>query len=93
MAAGGGGAGAAAYISALKAMGTVVTVEPNEFLRVLARSEDPLVVTAMGGLFRKHHQYVTAYKGLVFHTKSPEPFPLEGAVELVRAKRIWVPHM
>jgi hypothetical protein len=49
------------------------------------------VVTATGGFFKTNYQYLTAYKGLVFYTKSPEPLLLPGDVELIAAQKIWIP--
>jgi len=91
-AAGAAGAGAAAAIAnAIRASGAIVRVEPGDFEIILARSEKPIVVTAMGGIFTKHYQYLTAYRGLIFFTKSPVPFEFEGDFELIAAKKIWIP--
>jgi hypothetical protein len=84
-------AAAAAIAQAIKASGAIVRVEPQDFARFVARQEAPLVVHARGGVFRKHYQYLTSYRGFVFFTKSREPLPLPGKVELVAAGSIWVP--
>ncbi len=63
----GGAAAAAAVIAqAIRAMGVIVRIEPNEFERILARQDSPLVVTAQGGIFSTTYQYLTSYKGLAF---------------------------
>ena len=86
------GAGAAAQIAqAIKASGAIVRVESNDFMTILSKSESPLVVVAQAGLFRKHFQYLTSYKGLVFFTKSETPLPLTSEVEAITAKGIWIP--
>ena len=92
-AAGGGAAAAraAAIAQAIKASGAIVSVEPDEFVKIIAKAEKPLVVMAQGGAFKKHYQYLSTYKGLVFHTKSRTLLMLPGGVELVAAKQIWVP--
>jgi hypothetical protein len=46
---------------------------------------------AQGGLFKPNYQYLTAYKGLIFYTKSPAHLMLPGGVELIAAKQIWIP--
>lgn len=80
----------AAIANAIRATGAIVQVEPNEFLNLLNRNEDPLVVFSPAGMFRKN-QYLTAYKGLIFHTKSATPLVLSTAIELVYAQKIWIP--
>ena len=86
-----GATGAAAAIAnAIKAMGAIVCVEPEEFLAVLKRTEGPLVVHSFGGLLVKH-KYLTSYKGLTFFTKSKEELLIPSSVEMVTAKKIWIP--
>lgn len=94
MAYSGAGAGAAAahaaMVQATKASGAIVEVEPDAFLMLLSKTEKPLVVAATGGTFKRNYQYLTAYRGLIFYTKSPSPLEL-GKVELVSSRKIWVP--
>ncbi len=87
----GAAAAAAAIAQAIKASGAIVRVEPNDFMLVLSRNKNPLVVSAQGGILRTSYQYLTAYKGLVFFTKSPTPMLLPSEVELIAARRIWIP--
>ncbi len=89
--AGAAGAAAAAVAQAIKASGAIVRVEPDDFLTILWRQREPLVVQATGGFFSTTYQYLSSYKGLAFFTKSPEPLPLPGGCEVVQAKKIWVP--
>ena len=91
--AGGAHAAAAAMANAIKASGVVVKVQAGDFMAILKRADAPLVVTGMGGVFRKHHQYLMSYKGLAFFTKSPQPLVLPSRVELIAAKSISVPEM
>ena len=86
-----GGAGAAAAAIAIKASGMIVHVEPDDFLGILRRQSGAPVVYATGGFFSGKHQYLTSYKGLAFFTKAPSPLDLPSGIELVQAKRIWVP--
>ncbi len=94
MAYGAGGAAAAraaAIAQAIKASGAIVRVEPNDFLLILSKADSPLVVMAKGGFLKANYQYLTAYKGLVFFTKSDTELLLPGNTELVFSNKIWVP--
>ena len=94
MGASGGAAGAAiAMANAVKAMGGIVQLEPEDFQRLVMRLEDPLVVTAERSLFGTRYQYVTGHRGLVFYAKSREPLRLGGRAEIIRAKRIAMPSL
>ena len=50
----GGAAAAAAIANAIKASGVLLRLDPTEFLKIVGRAPDPLVVTATGGLFTKN---------------------------------------
>ncbi|HEX9896173.1 MAG TPA: hypothetical protein VGA85_00735 [Dehalococcoidales bacterium] len=86
-----GGAAAAAIAQAIKASGAIVRVEPGDFNRILSRTSKPLVVIAKGGFFKPNYRYLTAYKGLMFFTKSPMELMLPGDVEIITAREIWIP--
>ena len=43
---------AAAIAQAIKASGVIERLEPAEFLKILGRQDEPLVVQAHGGFFR-----------------------------------------
>jgi len=90
----GGGAAAAraaAIAQAIKASGAIIRVNPEAFFTILNKSERPLIVIARGGLIRANYQYLTAYKGLIFFTKSPSELMLPGSAEVIFADRIWIP--
>jgi hypothetical protein len=91
MSAGAGAAAAAAIAQAIKASGAIVNVEPEDFLRILQRTQTPLVIHAVGGFFSTNYRYLTSYKGLAFFTKSPDPLDLPNSSEVVLAKKIWIP--
>lgn len=94
MAAGAGSAGAtaaAAIAQAIRASGAIVKVEPNDFLTILGRHDEPLVVCAETGVFGTSYRYLTSYKGLAFYTQSARQLHLPGTAELIRAKKIWIP--
>ncbi len=84
-------AAAAAIANAIKASGTIVQVDPKDFMAILAKSKTPLVVQAQGGVFTTKYSYLTSYKGLAFYTKVSTPLNLPGDIELVAAKKIWMP--
>lgn len=97
MAAGAGAAAAAAAAAAIanavKASGAIVQLEPEEFLKILARAKDPVVVMAEGGFFKTKYGYLTSYKGLDFYCLSEEVLPLPSGAELITAGKIWIPSM
>jgi len=91
MAAGGAAAAAAAIASAIKASGVLVRVNPEDFYKILQKSDKPLVITATGGFISKNYQYLTSYKGFAFFTKTQEPLVLSPMVEVIAANKIWIP--
>ena len=87
-----GGLAGVAMANALKAMGVIIFVEPQEFLTILEKSEKPVVVYSPSGLLSKY-KYLTSYKGFTFFTKSKEALVIPGSAEIVTAKKISVPEM
>ncbi len=76
---------------AIKASGAIVTLEPDDFARLLNKTEKSLVVMALGG-WRKHdYHYLSAYKGLIFYTKSKVKLSFPGGTELITSRHIWIP--
>jgi hypothetical protein len=86
-----GAAAHAAIVNAIKASGVVVRVDAGDFLAILRRGDEPLVVVSYGGVFKKQYKYLTSYKGLAFFTKSTTPLVLPPRAEAVLAKAISVP--
>ena len=84
-------AAAAEVASAIKASGAIVSVESRDFEAILKKIEAPLVVHAQGGIFSTKHQYLTSYKGLIFFAKTQTPLILGANVELVEARKIYIP--
>lgn len=80
-----------AVAQAIRASGAIVRVEPSDFTTIIWKTENPLVVIAEGGILKTNYQYLSAYKGLIFHTKSPTPLELGNRCELIKAKSIWIP--
>jgi hypothetical protein len=95
MAYGAGGSAAAARAAAIaraiKASGAIVQIETESFLSILSRVDKPLVVMAKGGIIKTNYQYLTAYKGLIFFTKSDTELMLPGNIELIYSSKIWIP--
>ncbi len=87
-----GAAAAAAAAQAIKASGAVVRVEPEVFLRLAARQEEPLIIRARGGFLQARWLYLTSFRGFVFFTKASDPLPLPGRAEVLEAGKIWVPN-
>ena len=88
-----GAAAAAAAIQAAKAVGTIVKIDPSEFAKILGKLENGLVVHAIGGFWKKKHQYLTNYKGMFFYTETIDALQLSYKHEIIEAKNIWVPSM
>ena len=84
-------AGAAAMTDAIKASGAIVKVEPAGFTTILDKVDNPLVVSSESRFLSTKYHYLTPYKGLIFYTKSATPLMLRPSVELIHAKKIWVP--
>jgi len=82
---------AAAVANAIKASGVVVRLEPAEWMKVLKKTDNPLVVISRGGMFRRKYKYLTAYRGLAFFTDSEQPLVLPGRAELINAKSLSIP--
>lgn len=81
----------AAIANAIKASGVVVQASPEDFKRIIAKAEKPLVICATGGFFSTNYQYLTSYKGFAFFTKSKMPLDLSPKIETVLAEKIWIP--
>ena len=94
---GGSAAGSSAAIAAaviaqaIKASGAIVRVRPADFMIILEKVDDPLVVVSESRFFKTTFQYLTSYKGLTFFTKSGDPLPLKDDIELIIAQKIWIP--
>jgi hypothetical protein len=87
----GAAAAAAAAAQAIKASGVIVRVSPDDFLAILGRHHEPLVVQAEGGIFTTRYMYLTSYRGLAFFTKSPTRLMLPRQCEIINAQKIWIP--
>ena len=89
-----GAAAAAAIANAVAASGGLVRLTPADFLAILDRTENPLVVYANFWVLFSYggrHHYLTPYRGINFVTQSAEELWLPKGVELIRAKSLFAP--
>ncbi len=82
---------AAAIVQAIKASGAIVKVEPKDFMKIIEKVDNPLIVFSESRFISTRYKYLTSYKGLAFFTRSKSPLHLPANTELVVAKRIWIP--
>jgi hypothetical protein len=82
---------AAQIAQAIKASGAIVKVETTDFMTILGRVQNPLVVCSESRFLGRKYHYLTAYKGLIFYTKSTTPLILRPSIECIQAKKIWIP--
>ncbi|HYV20970.1 MAG TPA: hypothetical protein VFC25_18295 [Verrucomicrobiae bacterium] len=91
MGGGAAAAAAAAIAQAIKASGAIVQVEPEDFQRLVEHNAQGLVVHSAPKLFQPKHRYIMGYKGLAFFTKSKEPLVMLRGLQVIEAKKIWIP--
>lgn len=84
-------AAGAAMANAVKAMGAIVEVTPEDFAGIVNRADTPVVITASGGWLQKKHQYLTSYRGFIFYTRTDEELILQSGAEYIASKSIWIP--
>jgi putative sterol carrier protein len=80
-----------AIANATKASGAIVKMSPDEFMKIINKSEEPLVVFAKGGFLNRKFRYLTSYRGLFFFTSASEPLALPSKAEVIAADKIWIP--
>ncbi|MDF7798044.1 hypothetical protein P4C99_01115 [Pontiellaceae bacterium B1224] len=82
---------AATIANAIKACGTLIRVEPQEFLKIVGKQDQPLVVIKSPGAFSHSTKYLTSYKGLAFHCKSQTELMIPSNTEVIHAKKFSMP--
>lgn len=86
------GAAAAAIAHAVKAAGPIVELARDEWLRLLGKADETVVIAATSRVFTSTtYKYLFPYRGLYFYTKTKDPIRLGGRTEVITAKRLWVP--
>ncbi|WP_414529912.1 hypothetical protein [Nodularia chucula] len=68
--------------------GTGVFVKLEDFLSILAKIEQPLVIITSEGYFTKIYKYVTAYKGFVFFAESLDKLEFGSNIEVIYAQSL-----
>ena len=82
---------AIARMQAIKASGVIVSLNPDDFLDIVMRQSDAMMVYAKGGIFRTKYHYLTSYRGLAFFAMSATPLSLPANCETIEAASIWIP--
>ncbi len=85
------GAAAVAIANAIKASGVLIQTSAADFMKILGKVENPLVIYSKGGFFSTKYSYLVSYKGFAFFTQSSSPLLLPSKVETIVAKKIWAP--
>jgi hypothetical protein len=78
-------------IRATHLFGTLVVVAPDDFIAILDLQEDPLVVRAVTGKWRRRFVHLTSYQGLAFCAKSAHDLVLREDALLVEAEKVFLP--
>jgi hypothetical protein len=81
----------AAIANAVKASGAIVQMHPDQFLKLLEREKEPVVVTATGWMFGTKYKYLFNYRGFFFYTESRTQLRIPSGAEIIAAEKIWVP--
>ncbi len=68
--------------------GTGVRIKSEDFMTIVSKSEEPLVVETAEGFFTKIYKYATAYKGFVFFTESLNRLHFNAHTEIIQAQSI-----
>ncbi|MEA5618960.1 hypothetical protein VB711_14080 [Cronbergia sp. UHCC 0137] len=66
--------------------GTGVCLKLEDFLTLLSKNQEALVIVTSEGFFTKIYKYVTAYKGFVFFTESLDKLELGSNIEVIYAQ-------
>ncbi len=81
----------AAVAQAVKASGSIVQVEKEDFERILGLTDSRLVIASPSkGMFGRN-QYLVPYRGFVFYLKSRDLIKIPDGFEIITAKKIWAP--
>ncbi len=88
--------GTSAYLlimEAKKAMGSIIHIENKDFLDLVKKEENPLVVFHHGGVLRKVYSYLFSWQGYIFVTKSQKKLSLPGKTQVIKAKKLELPSL
>ena len=88
-------AGASASAQAKAFTYGFLVVEPSELLKLLGRSERPVVVVVRRrvGVLRRRDEfvYIARYGDFTVLTQSPEPLPLPPGAEVIETRKLVLP--
>jgi hypothetical protein len=68
--------------------GTGVRLKCEDFLNIIAKNPEPLVIVTVEGFFTKIYKYATAYRGFIFFTESLDRLEFASNIELIQAQGI-----
>ena len=71
--------------------GSVATVEPQEFLRLLDEATEPMVVYQKPHWCQPYHRYVFTFRGMTLYTRSRESLSISKNVTFINATSIYLP--
>ena len=77
--------------NALKACGSIISLDETEFERLLEKTAKPTVVLAVGRGMNPARKYLTSYRGLTFYCKTKKDVLIPKDAEVVRAKKMSIP--
>jgi len=73
-----------------------LVVEPSEFLKLLGKSKEQVVVVVRRrvGILNRREEfvYIAKYGDFTVLTRSPEPLPLPPGTEVIEARELVLPH-
>lgn len=70
----------------------IVTVENDEFMRLVKQANDPMIIHQIPGWFSGQNRYLLTYRGVTFYTRSKEELSISKNAEVITAKYFYVPH-
>ena len=79
--------------NALKACGSIISLDEVEFERLLEKTPKPMVVLSVGRGMNPARKYLTSYRGLTFYCRTKKEVLVPKDAEVVRAKKISVPDL
>ncbi len=84
-------AATAAISQAIKASGSLIRIDPEEFGRMINKMDDGVVVETTIKFFSTTYKYLTSYKGLIFFTKSTSQLSIPSRLEKITATSMYMP--
>ena len=78
-------------IEAQKTIGPMVFLTPSDFRELLAKMDQPLVISSKQGVFRTRYHYLLNYRGFFFHCRDKNQMTLPTHCHEIKANKIWIP--